>query len=162
MCRGAPPPRPATARSIARGALSQQLLLFNLLLRDRAFARSLARARVGARALAPDGQRSPVTAAAVAADFHEPLDVHRDLLAEIAFHAALLFDHAADLPHIVLGEILHANVGADPGFGQDLPRAIAADAVDVGQPNFDALGARKINASNSCHCFCFPRLATSD
>src|SRR5438552_16318062 len=146
MCRGAPPPRRAPARSIARGAMSQQLFLLALLLRNRALARSLARARVGARALAPDGQRSAVTAAAVAADFHQPLDVHRDLLAEIAFHAALLFDHTADLPDVVLGEILDADVGAYAGVLQDAVRAHAPDSVDVGESDLDALGARKINA----------------
>jgi len=44
-------------------------------------------------ALPPD---TAVTAAAVAADFHQPLDVHRDLLAEVSFDAALFLDHAAD------------------------------------------------------------------
>src|SRR5581483_2539695 len=84
--------------------------LHRFLLGDRALARAFARPRVGARALAVHGQAAAVAHAAVAADFHQPLDVHRDLLAEVALDAALLLDHPADLPHVVLGEILHPNI----------------------------------------------------
>ena len=44
------------------------------------------------RALAAHRQVAAVPQAAVAADLHQPLDVHRDLLAEVAFDAALLLD----------------------------------------------------------------------
>src|SRR5687768_9639829 len=92
-----------------------------------------------------------MTAAAVAADFHQPLDVHRDLLAEIAFHAALLFEHAADLAHVVLGQILHADVGTDAGLSENRARPMPSDAIDVREADFNPLGARKIDASNSRH-----------
>src|SRR6478735_8055235 len=85
--------------------------------------RALAGARVGARPLAVHGQAAAVAHAAIAADFHQPLDVHRDLLAEIAFDAALLLDDAADLPYVVLGEVLHADIAADPGFLENQVRA---------------------------------------
>src|SRR5688572_4982229 len=62
--------------------------LLGLLLGDRALARTLARPRVRARALAAGRQIPAMPRSAVAADFHQPLDAHRDLLAEIAFHAA--------------------------------------------------------------------------
>src|SRR5579871_294501 len=130
---------------------SSHLFLHRLLLRDRALARALARARIGARALTADRQRAAVPHAAVAADLHQPLDVHRDLFAEIALDAALLLDDAADLPHVVLGQILHADIGADPGVLQDGVRADAPDAVDVRESDLDALRARKIDACNTCH-----------
>ncbi len=100
--------------------------------------------------------------AAVAADFHQPLDVHGDLLAEIAFDAALLLDHPADLPDVVFRQILDADVGADAGFLQDGVRSHPPDAVDVGETNLDALGARKINASNTCHRFILASACASD
>src|SRR5262245_43525718 len=78
--------------------------LDGLLLRHCTFARTLAGAGVGARALSPDGQVAPVPQTAVAADFHQPLDVHRDLLAEVALDAAHFLEHAADLADVVLGE----------------------------------------------------------
>src|SRR5258708_2538912 len=125
--------------------------LHNLLLRDRALARTLARARVRLRALTANRQPAPVPHAAVAADFHQPLDVHRDVLAQVAFHAALLLDDPADLPHVVLGQILDADVRTDAGVLQDAVGADAADAEDVCESDLDALGPREINASNACH-----------
>src|SRR5579862_6473763 len=54
------------------------------LLRDRALARTLAGAGIRARALAANRQATAVPHAAVTADFHQPLDVHGDVLAQIA------------------------------------------------------------------------------
>src|SRR4249920_3704695 len=70
--------------------------LDNLLLGNRALARALAGAGVGLGALAAHRQVAAVPQPAEAADFHQPLDVHRDLLAKIAFDAALVLDHLAD------------------------------------------------------------------
>jgi hypothetical protein len=94
----------------------------------------------------------------IAADFHQPLDVHRDLLAQIAFHAADLFDHAADLAHVVFGEVLDADVRADAGRTEDVARPLAADAVDIREPDLDTLGAREINACNTRHRLPLPLL----
>src|SRR5687768_16260435 len=95
------------ARCAVRGAFrtTQHALrttLDSLLLRYRALARSLARAGVGLGPLAAHRQVAPVAQAAPAADFHQPLDVHRDFLAQVAFDAPLLLDDAADLAHVVL------------------------------------------------------------
>src|SRR5580704_18943404 len=57
-----------------------------LLIGDRALARALAGARVGVGALSADGQVAAVTVSAIGTDFDEPLDVHRNFLAQIAFH----------------------------------------------------------------------------
>src|SRR4051812_34950841 len=125
--------------------------LDDLLLGNRALARTLARARVGLGPLAAHRQVAAVPQAAEAADFHQPLDVHGNLLAEIALNAALLLDHLADVPDVVFGQILDADVGADPGRLQDRVRAEPSDAIDVGETNLDALGPREINACNSRH-----------
>src|SRR5580704_2742099 len=85
-----------------------------LLVGNRALARALTRAGVGPRALAAHGQTPAVPYPPVAADFHQALDVHGDVLAEITLHATLLLYDAADLPDVVFGQILHAEVGADP------------------------------------------------
>src|SRR3954447_21848464 len=125
--------------------------LDDLLLRNRALARTLARARVGLGPLAAHRQVAAVPQAAEAADFHQPLDVHGNLLAEIAFHATLLLEHLADVPDIVFGQILDADVRADAGRLQNRVRAEASDAVDVGETNLDPFGPREINACNSRH-----------
>src|ERR1700704_405979 len=98
---------------------------------------------MGAGPLTVHGQAAAMPHPAIAADFHQPLDVHGDLFSQISFDAALLLDHPADLPHVVLGQILDAKVRADPGFGQDLVGSEASDAVDVGEPDLDALGPWK-------------------
>src|SRR6185503_19170690 len=80
--------------------------LNRLLLRDRALARALSGPGVGPGALTVHRKPTAVAHPPVAADFHQPLDVHRDLFPEVALDPALLFEHTADLAHIVLGEIL--------------------------------------------------------
>src|SRR3954470_4177584 len=70
--------------------------LDDLLLRNGALARALARPRVRLGPLAAHRQVAAMPQSAEAADFHQPLDVHGNLLPEIAFNAALLLDHLAD------------------------------------------------------------------
>src|SRR6476469_7886619 len=125
--------------------------LHRLLLGNRALARALAGARVRARPLAAHRQAAAVPQAAVAADFHQALDVERDLLAEIAFHTPLLLDHPADLADVVFRQVLHADVRAHARFLEDQVRPVAADAVDVGQPDLDPLGAREVHACDTRH-----------
>src|SRR5689334_6514054 len=95
---------------------------------------------------------------AIAADLHQSLDVHRDLLAEIALDAADLFDHPADLAHIVFGEILHPDVGTHARGAEDVVRSLPADAVDVGESDLDTLGARQIDACDTSHTLSLPLL----
>src|ERR671920_652171 len=52
---------------------------------------------------------------------------------------------------VVFGQILDADVAAHTSRAQNVIRALAADAVDVGQPDLDALGARQIHACDTCH-----------
>src|SRR5512134_3343762 len=75
----------AAARRAARRLLAQHAL-----------ARPLAGARVGVRPLAAHRQASPVAQAAVAAEVHEALDVHRDLAAQVAFDLVLRLEDVAD------------------------------------------------------------------
>jgi hypothetical protein len=90
-------------------------------------------------------QVAAVAQAAVAADFHQPLDVHRDLLAEIALDAAHVLEHTADLADVVLRQVLDADVRADAGDAEDVVRTLPPDPVDVGEPDLDPLGPRKVN-----------------
>src|SRR5688572_33113469 len=107
--------------------------LGRLLLGHGTTARALAGARVGLGALAAQRQAATVAQAAVAADFHQPLDVQRDLLAEVALDATYFLDDAADLADVILGQVLDADVTADAGRAEDVVRALAPDPVDVGQ-----------------------------
>src|SRR6185295_1793383 len=86
-----------------------------------AAARTLARAAVGLGALSTHGQTSPVTEAAVRSNFHEPLDVHGDFLAEVTFNAILLFDHFSNLVDLVVVQFTNLDVETDAGRGKDFP-----------------------------------------
>src|SRR3954471_15807363 len=67
-------------------------LLRYLLLAGDCAAWALLGAGVGVRALTTDGEPTAVTNPAVAANVHEPLDVHRDLGAQSALDAKILLD----------------------------------------------------------------------
>jgi hypothetical protein len=73
----------------------------------------------------------------IAADVHEPFDVHGDFLTEITFHSTFLIDDPADLADLFLGEVLHPKFRADTRLLQDEPRACMADAIDIREPDID-------------------------
>src|SRR5690606_21928028 len=51
----------------------------------------------------------------------------------------------------LVAQILDADVLVDPGLFEDLVRAGAPDAVDVGQGDDHALVARDVDAGETCH-----------
>src|SRR3954469_2932432 len=155
VLRGAFLPSPWLAASVLAISL---YCLNGLLLGDGALARALARPRVGARPLAAHRKIAAMPQAAIAADFHQPLDVHRDLLAEVAFDATHFLDHAADLADIVFRQVLDPDVRADAGGAENVVRSLAADSVNVGEADLDALRARQIDACNACHLLSLPLL----
>src|SRR5260370_1170389 len=57
-------------------------------------------------ALPPDRQVAAVAESAIGADFDEPLDVHRNFLAQIALHHPLRLNHGADAVDFLFAEVL--------------------------------------------------------
>ena len=92
-----------------------------------------------------------MTEAAVAADLHEALDVLGNLAVQVALHLDVLLDVVAQLGQIVLREVLDADVGIHAGFGEDLFGGGQTDTVDVGQADFNALVARKVDTNKTSH-----------
>src|SRR6202034_2680457 len=132
-------PRRDTALFSSLGlCLGRRLLLG----RDRSLTRTLAGARVGVRSLSADRQVAAMPESAIGADFDEPLDVHRNLLAEIALHHPLLLDHGANAVHFLFAEVLHLLHGVHLGLIKNGSGARMPDAVDIGQPDVDVLLAR--------------------
>src|SRR5260370_14102766 len=78
-----------------------------LLLRDRAFARTFAGTSVGVRALPANRQVPAMTESAIRPDFDEPLDVHRNVFAQIAFHPAFRLDNLANAVALIFCQVLH-------------------------------------------------------
>src|SRR5712664_1403655 len=136
---------------------SLALLALDLLLAgDCAAAWTLAGACVGVRALTVNRQVAAVTNAAVGLDFNQAADIHLDLFAKIAFHAAFLLDDRADAVHFVFRELADLFRGIHIRLFSDRFRAHLSDAIDRGQPDPKALLRRKINTCDTCHDFSCP------
>ena len=101
--------------------------------------------------LTANGQTLAVTKATVAADFHEALHVLGNFAVQVALNREVLLDVIAELAEILFGEVLHADVRVHTGFRKDLLGGREANAVDVGQADFNALIARKVDTNETCH-----------
>jgi polysaccharide export outer membrane protein len=87
----------------------------------------------------------------VAADLDLAADVGCDLAAEVALNLEVAFDVVAERDELVVAEILDADVAVDPGVGEGLQRAGAADPVDVRECDLNALVARDVDSCKTCH-----------
>src|SRR5690606_23643336 len=101
-----------------------------LLARDRS-RRALAGARVGLGALAAHRQALAVAQAAVAAEVHQALDVHRHRAAQIALDHVVAIDRLADARHLVVGQFVDPALPWDADTLADGGCLRAANAVDV-------------------------------
>src|SRR3954454_24388878 len=91
--------------------------------------------------------------AAIGADFNEPLDAHRNFLAQIALDQTLAFNHLPDAVHFVLAQILNFLHRIHIGLIESERRARVSNSVNVSQRNERPFVTRKIDACNSCHLF---------
>src|SRR4249919_99903 len=123
---------------------------------------ALAGARVGLGALAADRKALAVAATLVAADLDLAPDVGLDLAAEVTLDLDLVvaLDRVAELHELLVAELVDAEVGADPGHGQELLSAGTADAVDVGECDLDALVAREVDTNEACHVMAVPSVGS--
>src|ERR1700756_993667 len=93
-------------RSMLRPYKPLALLAYGLLLCcDCAAPRTFSGARVGVRALAADRKIPAVANTAIRLNFDQPADVHLDLFAEIAFHAAFLLDGLAEVIDFIFRQV---------------------------------------------------------
>src|SRR5262249_10832388 len=124
-------------------------LLAGLLLPGHGLLGTLARARVGARALPVDGKATAVPHALVAADLHLALDGRGDLAAEVALDLDVRVDVRTQLRDLVLGEVADAGVGRAVHALADLLRRRATDAEDVGERDLQPLLAGDVDSRDS-------------
>src|SRR5262245_36726677 len=121
-----------------------------LLQRGGALLRALARARVGAGALAAHRQAAAMAHAAIGAQVHQALDVDRDLAAQVALDRQAR-DLLADLLELLVGEVLDLLGIGDAHRVADLLRGRTADAVDRGQADLGVLVHWNVDAGDACH-----------
>src|SRR6187549_2936508 len=96
------------------------LLRLDLLLARDRLLRALAGARVGVRALPMDRERPAVADALVAPDLDLPLDVLRDLAAEVTFDLEVRIDVGADLHDLFFGQVANLRTAVDARTVDDL------------------------------------------
>ena len=91
-----------------------------------------------------------MTEAAVAADVHQTLDVHRGLATQVTLDGDT-GDLVADFFQIRVGQILDLLGICNAAGIANLASARATDAEDGGQANFCMLMRRNVDASDTCH-----------
>src|SRR5919197_2216440 len=121
--------------------------------------RALARARVGLRALTANREAATMTNAAIAPDLRQALDGLGPLAPQVAFDLEIRVDVVAELRNLLVGQVAHFLVRREPERGADLARGRLTDSVDIGQPDFEPLLVREVDAGDTSHlanhpCFC--------
>src|SRR2546421_1336955 len=120
---------------------------------DRAAPRTLACARVGVCTLAAHRQIPAVPNPAIGLNFNQPADIHLNLLAEIAFHAAFLLDGLTNVVDFLFSEVADFLGVIHTGLCREALRALLADSIDGGQSNPQTLLNRKIDTCYASHTF---------
>jgi hypothetical protein len=116
------------------------------------FARALAGARIGLRALSADGQTTQVAHASVTLDTLQAFEIHANFAAQVAFDDIFaILNGVNDLRQLLLSQVLGANAGIDIGLGQDVAGIRGTDPVNITQRDVDALIGRNFNADDTSH-----------
>ena len=92
-----------------------------------------------------------MTQAAIAAEVHQALDVHRDFAAQIALDEIVAVDRLADLQNLGVGQLVDPALGGNADLLADLLGLVGADAVNVLQTDDDALAGRNVDARDTSH-----------
>src|SRR5262249_45290587 len=151
-------PRHARGRAGSRLSLLTAVLF---LLAGDGLGWAFAGARVGVGALSTNRQAAPVTQSAVAAEIHQPLDVHRNLAPQVAFAHVVAVAHLAGLQHFLIRELRHPARLIDVHLLHDLLSLRRADAMDVLQGDLHPLIRRYVNPSDTGHSLHSCRQPTS-
>jgi hypothetical protein len=101
------------------------------------------------RALAADRQAAAMPEAPIAAEVHQPLDVHRHFAPEVALDEMVMVDEIADLGDFGVRQLGGAALVRDVDLGADILRLGRPDAVNVLQRDDDALVGRDIDACDA-------------
>src|SRR6185503_16855360 len=87
----------------------------------------------------------------IAADIHQPLDVHLHSLTQVAFDFALRFQDITDAAQLVFTQVSDAGIQIDTSFLEHRVRTRTTNAVNVGQANLGSLVRWQIYSSYTCH-----------
>src|SRR6202000_3197322 len=124
------------------------MLLRHFLLAGDRLGGTFARARVRVGTLTANREVLAVTQAAIAAQVHQALDVHRDFAAQITFDEIVAVDHFADLDGFGFGEVMDTAVRRDADLLHNLACLGGTDSMDVAEADFDPLLGWDIDAGD--------------
>jgi len=96
--------------------------------------------------------------APVAADVHQPLDVHRDLGPECALNLDVALDRLAQPSNLRIGQVANSDVGIDGSEIQNTARRRRTDTIYVREGGLNSLIAREIHPGYSSHTLSLPLL----
>src|SRR5260221_5681345 len=115
-------------------------------------ARPRARARVSLCPLSAHRQSAQMPDAPVAFDALQPLQIHAQLAAKIAFnHILSVLDRVDYLRHLLLVQVLGPDARVDLGLFQDDLRVDRPDAVNITKRNVYSLLAGNLHSDDACH-----------
>ena len=100
--------------------------------------------------MAANGESHAVAAAPQAANILETLESHALLAPQVTLEGEV-FSSTTKLLHVGVAEILHPDIRVDSSLGQKFLGTGQADAIHIGEGNFDPLVARDINTGNPSH-----------
>ena len=89
----------------------------------------------------------------VAAEIHQPLDVHGHLAPKVALDDVVAVDDLADLQHFLVGQLRHPAGIRDSDFRHDFIGLFRPDPVDILQCNNDAFVGRYVDAGDAGHSY---------
>ena len=99
-------------------------------------------------------QAAPMAQATVAAQVHQPLDVHRNFTPQVALDAVILVDQLAQLQHFVVRKLIDPAVVRNAQLRANVHRVRWADAIDVTEADQHPLVGRNVHAGNTGHAWC--------
>src|SRR5262245_37825460 len=96
-------------------------------------------------------QSAAMAQAPVAAEVHQPLDVHGHFAPKIALDHIVAVDHLANLTDLRFGELAHPPLRRNRDLCQNLLGKGVANAMDISQRYLDPFVGRDVHTCNSGH-----------
>src|SRR5271170_754757 len=103
------------------------------------------------RPLTAGRQITAVAQSAIRLNINQPLDVHRDIFAQVAFDLAFFLDDLTDTVDLVLAQVLDLLEGIDLRSSQDAERPRIANPENVCESDACLFITRQIDSSNTSH-----------
>jgi hypothetical protein len=110
---------------------------------------TLASSGIGVGPLPSNGQSTPMPEPPIAADLHEPLDVHGHRFSQVALDHSVPLNDVTDAHRLFLGEIFHLGMNINAGLIANLLSPASANPENIRQADLNSFVQRQIHACYS-------------